>query len=125
MKKNMAKYLEYAMRKVSNYLSIETELILSSAINKNDNLKGENKVIEICKLLGASEYLNAIGGQRLYSYENFSKNLIELNFLKTGKIEYRQFNHQFVPNLSIIDVMMFNSKEEIKKLLNCYTVETR
>ncbi|MBN7774077.1 WbqC family protein [Clostridium aminobutyricum] len=120
--KNLAKYLEYAIQKVSNYLSIDTEIVISSSINKNENLKGENKVIEICKLLGAKEYLNAIGGQKLYSYENFSKNFLELNFIKTEEIQYKQFNNQFVPNLSIIDVIMFNSKEEIDKILNTYTL---
>ena len=38
------------------------------------------------------------------------------------EIVYPQFNNEFVPNLSIIDVMMFNSPEEIKKMLGDYTV---
>ncbi|MBW6410295.1 WbqC family protein [Clostridium weizhouense] len=118
--KNLAKYLEYAIKKVCEYLDIDTEIIISSTINKNNNLKGQDKVIEICKVLGADEYYNAIGGQYLYSYEDFSSEGLKLKFLETERIEYKQFNNEFVANLSIIDVMMFNSKEEIKKILNQY-----
>ncbi len=115
--KNLANYLEFAIRKVCEYLSIDTELIVSSTINKNNDLRGQDKVIEICKLLGADEYFNAIGGQGLYSDEDFAAQGIQLKFLKTDTIMYQQFMNEFVPNLSIIDVMMFNSKEQVKKLL--------
>lgn len=117
---NLAKYLEYSLRKICDYLSIKTELIVSSEINKDTKLKGQDKVIEICKLLKANEYINAIGGQELYSVSDFSKEGINLGFLKTGVIKYKQFNNDFVPNLSIIDVMMFNSVEEIKEMLINY-----
>ncbi len=117
---NLAQHLEYSLRKVCDYLSIKTELLVSSKINKNTNLKGQDKVIEICKLLKANEYFNAIGGQELYSVNDFAKEGIELRFLRTGSIKYKQFDNDFVPNLSIIDVMMFNSVEEIKEMLENY-----
>jgi len=118
--KNLAKYLEYSIRQICEYLSISTELMISSTINKNNNLKAQDKVIEICKIIGAEEYYNAIGGQELYSYEDFAYQNIKLRFLKTEEIKYNQFNNEYAPNLSIIDVMMFNSKEQIKKMLNRY-----
>lgn len=118
--KNLAKYLEFSIRQISKYLSINTEIIVSSTINKNNNLRGQDKVIEICKILEADEYYNAIGGQELYFYEDFIANIIKLKFLKTGNIEYKQNKNEFIPNLSIIDVMMFNSVEDIKKMLNQY-----
>jgi hypothetical protein len=118
--KNLARYLEFSIRRVSEYLSIDTELIVSSAITKNNDLRGQDKVIEICKVLGADEYINAIGGQALYSPEDFAAQRIQLKFLKTGEIRYQQFKNEFVQNLSIIDVMMFNSIEEVKKMLEKY-----
>jgi len=118
--KNLARYLEFAIKRVCEYLSIDTELLVSSTICKNNQLRGQDKVIEICKILGANEYINAIGGQNLYSNKDFSDQGIQLRFLKTGKIRYRQFINEFVPNLSIIDVMMFNSQEQINKLLEAY-----
>jgi len=118
--KNLARYLEFSIRRVSEYLSIDTELIVSSTITKNNDLRGQDKVIEICKVLGANEYINAIGGQALYSPEDFAAQGIQLKFLKTGEIRYQQFKNEFVQNLSIIDVMMFNSIEEVKKMLEKY-----
>lgn len=115
--KNLAKYLEHSIKKICEYLLIDTELIVSSTINKNNDLKGQDKVIEICKTLGMDEYFNAIGGQKLYSYEDFAKQEIKLKFLKTGTVEYKQFDNEFVSNLSIIDVLMFNSVGDIKKML--------
>lgn len=117
---NLAKYLEYSIRQVCTYLSIDTEIVVSSSINKNNDLKGQDKVIEICNVLGADEYYNAIGGQELYSYSDFNTCGVKLSFLKTGMVEYQQFNNEFISNLSIIDVMMFNSVEEIKNKLDIY-----
>lgn len=119
---NTAKFLENSIKKICNYLDIKTEIILSSSLPKNNDLKGEKKVIEICKKLKATEYCNAIGGQELYSYEEFRQNGIELKFLKPNNIKYQQFNNEFVENLSILDVMMFNSKEKIKEYLTSYTL---
>lgn len=118
--KNMAKYLEYSIKMVCDYLSINTEIIVSSTINKNNSLKGQEKVIEICRVLGADEYINAIGGQELYSRKDFFQQNIKISFLKAGKIEYPQLNSIFVPNLSIIDVMMFNSSNQINDMLQLY-----
>lgn len=114
---NLARYLEYSIRTIANYLDINTKIIVSSELNKNNELRGKEKVIHICKILGATDYINAIGGQSLYDYESFEKNEIQLNFLKTNDIIYEQYNNEFVPYLSIVDVLMFNSKEEVKNML--------
>ncbi len=118
--KNLAKYLEFSIRQICDYLSIDTEIIVSSTINKNNDLKGKEEVIEICKVLGQDEYINAIGGQELYSYDYFDASHIKLSFLKDKSCKYKQFNNEFVPSLSIIDVMMFNSKYKIKDMLEEY-----
>jgi hypothetical protein len=75
----------------------------------------------ICKERGADKYINPIGGMKLYDKENFIKNNIELHFLKSNNIDYNQYNKEFIPWLSIIDVLMFNHKEDIKSSLNHYT----
>jgi hypothetical protein len=118
--KNVARYLEFSIRQICEYLSIETELVISSSLNKNNDLRGQDKVIEICKVLGANEYYNAIGGQDLYSYDDFEAKGLKLSFFKTGIINYKQFKNEFASNLSIIDVMMFNSVEDIKNKLKIY-----
>ncbi|CEG28644.1 WbqC family protein [Bacillus sp. B-jedd] len=118
--KNLAAYLAYLIKEVCNYLQIETSFILSSGLQKNDLLRGQDKIIDICKRLNADEYINSIGGMALYSSNDFDSNGIKLRFLKTGEIFYHQFNQEFVANLSIIDVMMFNSIESIKIMFEQY-----
>jgi hypothetical protein len=117
---NLSKFLLFSLQKIADYLEIETDFRTSSEIDKNDNLKGQEKVIEICRKTGASNYINAIGGEELYAKEVFNDNQMSLNFIKTHPIVYAQFDNDFEPWLSIIDVLMFNSIEEIKKLLNEY-----
>lgn len=117
---NISYYLLHQFEKIFNYLDIKTELVLSSTIKKNNALKGEDKIIDICKILGTDTYINAIGGQELYNKERFQNENINLNFIKMRDIKYKQIGNNFVPNLSIIDVLMFNNKEKIKEMLKEY-----
>lgn len=115
---NIAEYLENIIREISGYLEISTEIVISSNLKKNNNLKAQDKVIDICKILKADEYVNAVGGQNLYSREDFAREGIKLKFINTDLIVYKQYDNNFVKDLSIIDVLMFNSKEKVKMLLN-------
>lgn len=118
--KNLAKFLCKSIKNISDYLEISTKIISSSGLNKDNNLKAQDKVLDICQRLEASHYINSIGGQELYSKEAFATNGVELNFLEHEIIEYNQFGNKFVPYLSIIDVMMFNDIDIIKDMLNRY-----
>lgn len=104
----------------SKYLGINTEFVFTSSVYQNDELSGKKRVIDICKKENASHYINPVGGQDLYDLNFFKENSLELSFIKTLPIKYKQFKNQFVPSLSIIDVLMFNSVEETKSLLNEY-----
>ncbi|MGG7151285.1 WbqC family protein [Clostridium neonatale] len=117
---NLSEYNIHSIKTVCNYLGIETEIVKSSYLNNNKELKSENKIIDICKLLNADMYINPIGGMGLYSRVKFEQNSIKLHFIKTNEIKYRQFNENNIENLSIIDVLMFNRKEKVKKMLDDY-----
>lgn len=119
---DIVKFLQNSFKTIKDYLRIKTDFILSSNINKEERLQGQDKVLDICKRLGAKEYYNAIGGYKLYSFSDFEEENIRLRFLKTNRIEYKQFNNDFQKNLSIIDVMMFNSRETVIGMLDQYTV---
>ena len=123
--KRLDLFIKNSFERILSYLGINTELILSSDIVKDNSLKGKYKVMEICKILKAGTYYNAIGGKELYDRKEFEDNGISLHFLKTDEnLQYKQFpNMEFVPNLSIIDVLMFNSVEEVNKMLDDYILE--
>ena len=119
---NLSKYNVASNRLVCNYLGIKTEILLSSALSTDKSLKKQYSIFDECRTLGCNEYINSIGGMELYDFEEFRENGIELAFLKPDDITYPQFGGEFVPNLSIIDVMMFNSVPEIQDMLNRYTL---
>lgn len=107
---------------ISQFLDIRTQFIFSSKIKElnSSKLKGQDRVIKIVKILEGDFYINAIGGLSLYSKEEFKKNTLKLEFIKSRIIKYPQFNNNFIPNLSIIDVIMFNSLEQINKMFDDY-----
>ena len=121
---DLTSYLFESFIEIKKYLGIKTEVILSSAIDKDNSLRAEARILEINKKLGAEVYINAIGGQNLYSYDHFSKENIKLCFIKTLQNDYKQFNDEFVPNLSFIDVLMFNDTEKVHEMLNRYELIT-
>jgi len=116
--KNLFAFIFNSIKEVNQYLDIKTPLIVSSFISINHDLKAENKVIELCKARKAKTYINPIGGVELYNKETFKNKGLELKLLKANNITYPQFKNDFVPFLSIIDVMMFNSLEDIKVIIN-------
>ena len=119
---NLSDILFNSISKVNSYLGIKTKLSRSSDIIPKNNLKGQDKIIEICKNLNASSYLNNISGAKLYSSSDFKKNDIQLKFIKAKITRYKQFNNNFVPNLSFIDLAMFNDADQIKDMLLNYDI---
>jgi hypothetical protein len=89
-------------------------------VEKNNALKGQEKILAICNALGADSYTNAIGGQQLYFEEDFASQGVDLKFIKSHDIRYRQFGAKFVSWLSIVDVLMFNSVTDIRRFLDAY-----
>ena len=103
---------------IAQYLEIDIQLSTSSKAFNNSMLKGQSRIIDICSLVSAQKYINPIGGKELYTTDVFEEENIELCFLQSKPFEYKQFDNEFVPWLSILDVLMFNSKEEVKHQLN-------
>ena len=107
---------------VAEYLEVTTQVAIASDMYANQQLKGQERILDICRLEGATAYYNLIGGRELYKKNDFLSASVILNFLKTrdGLVYAQGRNQQFVPNLSIIDVLMFNSKEKTQLLLQEY-----
>ena len=113
-------FVHNALKETLQYLSISSKITVSSTIEIDHQLKSEEKVLAICKAQNATTYINPIGGIELYSKERFEQNGINLQFQKSNPINYLQYKNEFVPWLSILDVLMFNTKDEIKSFLSDY-----
>ncbi len=116
--KNLAKFVGHSLKMLSALFGISTKFMYSSDIKKDNSLTGQDKILDIARRLKAKTYINAIGGVDLYDEDTFKKNNISLRFLTPSIIEYKQFDHDFISNLSIIDVVMFNSFGDITKMLD-------
>lgn len=117
---NLFKYIYNSVKKISEFLEIDTKIIISSTLKIDDELKAAQKVLAICKAMGATTYVNTIGGIELYDKNEFKLEGIELNFIKSKAIKYKQFDNEFLPWLSIVDVIMFNSPERMGEMINDY-----
>ncbi len=114
---NIAQLATTSLKETCKYLRINTEIVESSIIYKNQNLKAQNRILDICLQEKAVHYINPIGGQTIYDKQLFADNKILLNFIKAKPVHYKQFKNEFVPWLSMIDLLMFCSVDEIHEHL--------
>lgn len=86
-------------------------------------LEKAERLIKITKLLQSNDYINAIGGTTLYEKEFFSSRGVRLLFVKPTMKPYEHCNaiaSNFNAGLSIIDLMMNLSIEEIRMNLDSF-----
>lgn len=106
-----------SIKTCSEYLGLKKEWSNSSSQYKNSDLKKGARLIDICKQEGADHYINAIGGQELYTKEMFAAGGITLSFVKSNLKPYRE---PFLPGLSIIDIIAYCDPEALQEQLVSY-----
>lgn len=101
---------------------LKTSTIRSSELKLSSELKGEDRIIEICKSLDASIYYSGRGAKAYQKDENFNEFGIKLIYDNFHPVEYNQLGNDFIPNVSVIDyvfnygyewdnyIKMFNEK---------------
>lgn len=115
---NLFNFLHHSIARICEHLGIVTKIKKSSDVGIDHVMKNQDKVLALCEAVGANTYVNASGGMELYSREAFREKGIDLKFIQSNPFEYAQFGGEFLPWLSIIDVMMFNPLDAIQ---NCIT----
>jgi hypothetical protein len=110
-------FLLNSLREIVRYLSLEVEIVSTSRIYNNEHLKGQERILDICRQERADIYINPIGGVDLYDRAGFLKQGIQLNFLRSGMVSYSQGKSEHVAWLSIMDVLMFNEPSAVRQLL--------
>lgn len=110
-----------SITKVMEYLGNEVKIQSSSDFSSI--YTGQQRIIDICERLGASEYINLPGGRFLYSGDSFKSKNISLNFIHPKFERYHQNSNDFHQGLSIIDMLMCLDKQEVNKHLNLFELE--
>lgn len=120
---NICDFIVHTLKQCCSYLNINTPIILSSEIKKDNSLKAEERVLDINRILDSKTYVNLAGGQNLYNKKKFRDEGFNLEFIKMNKIRYNQnINNVFVPNLSIIDTIMFNTEKELLNMIHQFKI---
>ena len=120
--RNLALFTENSLRCLCAYLGIRTPIYRGSTLGLPARMDMQDRVIQITHRMDGELYLNPIGGMDLYCPARFRADGLLLRFLRMDEITYTQLKHPFVPSLSIIDVLMFNSREALKELLLRFSV---
>lgn len=122
--RNLAAFLDNAIRTTAIKLGIGTPIYRNSIdVPLDGEYKREHYVVALCKKRNADVYYNAIGGVGLYFQSFFRENELGLKFVKTNPdLCYARGKHEFMQNLSIIDVMMYCDSAQIKQLLTQFTL---
>lgn len=121
---NLAQIAANSICSVANYLTLGTTFYFSSELNfGHKSTDRADRLVEIVNGFNGKTYINAQGGKALYSKAFFQSNGIELKFIKSNLVAYRQNSNAFIPGLSIIDVLMHNSKIEVLSMLNQFELE--
>lgn len=115
---NLFDVIHNALKQCCSHLGIGTPILVSSEVEGGAPvLRGVDRVIDICRRTRASTYVNPPGGRALYSGDHFRTHGLELKFLQPSLPSYTQFGSDFVPSLSILDVMMFNDPATIRSVM--------
>jgi hypothetical protein len=110
----------FIIKRICNYLELPINLTISSLENYNYSKVNDagDWALEICEQLGAKSYLNPSSGIDIFNLNKFKSRNIDISFVKSTNISYSQRRDGVIEGgLSIIDVLMFNSPEEIHELL--------
>jgi hypothetical protein len=113
--RNLFRFVHHALVCTCQTLGLKTPIRVSSSIEIDHSLKSQDKVIALSQAVGATTYVNAIGGVELYDRTVFRERGLDLTFIRSKPFEYRQFGETFVPWLSLIDVLMFNPIDAVRE----------
>jgi hypothetical protein len=120
---NIADLAIKSITTIYDYLEKEINWTKSSVCSPFSNgLDRSDRLIQISKELGCTVYINSNGGQKIYDKEYFKNQGVQLNFIESKKVEYKQFKNDFIPWLSIIDILMFNDKKNIQNQFNAFCI---
>ncbi|MBV7419530.1 WbqC family protein [Comamonas sp. CMM03] len=114
---NLFYFLKNSITAVCKHIGIPTRIQDSSALPIDHDLKSQDRVLAMCQATHATTYINPIGGVELYSRDAFEARGIQLKFIQSELHPYPQNHHDFVPWLSIVDVLMFNPVQDVSAML--------
>ena len=101
---------------IMNELEIKSKIVFSSELEISK--KGSDRVLDICKAVGADHYITGtFWAESNLMVEEFKKSNIDVEFQKFQHPIYKQIHGEFIPEMSIIDLLFNKGRKEAKKIL--------
>lgn len=120
---NLSSFLTRSLQLVANYIGMSVTILRSSELKIAQDKARQDRIIEICKVLEATTYINASGGAELYDSSSFEIEKIALKFIQFEGAAYKQHKSSpFISNLSVVDGMMFNSPSDLLSIIKRYSI---
>ena len=113
----LSAYLLHSLQALHDFLGLSCTLVSTSSGYGNAHLNGQARILDICRQEQADIYVNLPGGRSLYDHSAFAAQGIDLRFVDVPQSVYPQLGQPFVPQLSILDVLMFNGAAGTRELL--------
>lgn len=119
---NVATFNANALQVLADLLGLRAKMKWSSDISKEHANGATERVLAVCRAFDADTYLNSIGGRPLYDRTTFDSQGICLRFVEPHLAPYCNSRGEFVPALSILDVLMHNDLETVSRMVRDFRV---
>lgn len=119
-KANLANFAANSVKQVCDYIGLKTRFLFSSDVPQEAEASGPRKILGIVKSMSADKYINPIGGVDIYDSPSFAAEGVDIRFVRSNLPPYKQNSREFVSGLSIIDLMMFLSPDDILENVSDY-----
>lgn len=122
--RNLASFLARSIRIIATRLGLGTSVERSSSLPGETGLRAEARIIELCKMVGAGDYYNLPGGRDLYAASSFSREGLDLRFLRSDWDSIGLESASGELTFSLLDLRMHNSTEALRKAMEKCSFET-
>ncbi len=112
---NLAEFVTHSLIVIGKYLELHCKIVPTTTIFENQELKGKDRVIDICQRVDATRYVNVLAGRDLYKTDEFTSQGIELRFIEP---KISPYGETFEPGLSILDIIMMNPPETTRQFVS-------
>lgn len=100
---NLAAFNQFAIEHLANWLELDTEFGVSSALSIQGS--GTRRLIDICRYYGASEYITGHGARNYLDHEAFEENGVKVSYIDYDLRPYKQLHGEFTPYVTILDTI--------------------
>lgn len=100
---NLALFNQRAIEMLSDWLQLDTRFLVSSSLDVKGS--GTQRLIDICKRLGADEYVTGHGARKYLDHEAFEEQGIDVSYIDYELLPYPQLHGEFTPYVTILDAI--------------------